>query len=75
MKRCTGTLTHPLLIKLLCKLVGLFMSESEEKTPPKISFPIPKSREGSTSQDTCEANYEEEGDIEQDAKDDEITVE
>ena len=33
--RSTGALTHPSLITLLCKLAGVPMSESEEKTSPK----------------------------------------
>ena len=42
--RCTGTLTHPSLIALLYKLAGVPMSEFEEKTPPKLPLPVPKSK-------------------------------
>ena len=42
--RCTGAHTHPSLITLLCKLAGVPMSESEEKTLPKLPLPMPKQR-------------------------------
>ena len=74
--RCTGVLMHPSLITLLCKLAGVSMSESEEKTPPKLPLPVLKSKEGSTYQDT---NAEDEGDAtpvaEKKVQDDETTIE
>ena len=47
--QCTGVVTHPSLITLLCKMAGVPMSESEEKSPHKLPLPMPKSKDGSTS--------------------------
>ena len=45
--RCTDVLTYPYLITLLCKLVGVPMLESEEKTLLKLPLLVPKSKNGS----------------------------
>ena len=57
--RSPRALTHPSLITLLCKLDGVPMSESEEKTSPKLPVPIPKTKASSTSQDMDDDNDEE----------------
>ena len=57
--RSTGALTHPSLITLLCKLVGVPMSESEDKTLPKLPMPVPKTKASSISQDMDDNNDEE----------------
>ena len=38
------------------------LSKSEEKTPPKLPLLVPKSKEGSTSQDTDAEDDDDEGD-------------
>ena len=77
--RCTGALTHPSLITLLCKLAGVSMSESEEKTPPKIPLLVPKSKKGSTSHDIYVRDDEDKGDAalttKEEVEDDEIAIE
>ena len=53
-------LIHPSLIILLCKLAEVPMLESEEKSPHKLSMPLPKKKDNS-SQDMDEATEEEAG--------------
>ena len=45
--RCIGALIHPLLIMLLCKLPGVPISESEEKSWHKFLVLFPKKKNGS----------------------------
>ena len=47
-RRCTRALIHPSLITLLCKMVDVPMSESEEKSPHKLPVPFLKKKNGSS---------------------------
>ena len=58
--KCTGALTHnPSLITILYKLAGVPMSEFEEKTPPKLPLPVPKSKNGSEEEPDEEGGEDE----------------
>ena len=50
--KCMGALTHQSLITLLCRLAGVPMNNSKEKTPPKLLLLVSRSKEGSTGSDT-----------------------
>ena len=43
--RCTGVLIHLTLITLLCKIVKVHMSDSEEKSLHKLLVPLPKKKD------------------------------
>ena len=69
--RCTGALTHHSLITLLYKLAGVPMSESEEKTPPKMPLHVPKSKNCFEEEPNAKAKEEES----EESKEDEPTIE
>ena len=45
--KCTRALTYPSLITMLCKMAGVRMSETKEKSPRITSLPLSKSKTGS----------------------------